>query len=317
MKGLTVMVLCIMALCILVSCENATTGLKTDKDATANTDTATDSDSIAQNDDILNDGIQNDDPLSDDLLPDGVTPDDPTPDGPQNDNQQPDGTLPDNPQNDTVVTPDADIPAATCDGFTCEDVNSHCEVVENEPTCLCDEGYHWNTGICVEDTLTETGTFSFTFTGPVNAEGTGTTSLQGGEGSVTFSHLGADITYEKQTMFGRDISPVATTQGTNILVTWTSEFSFSGTQFFSFLIPADQIVAGEHSFSTAKAVVSYGDMTFSGGNLAIDCVRAMSNDGTFTIGTVTAGQLDITAASGKMYDPAVLGSNLPYPICEE
>jgi|GEM_PF-1368381 len=317
MKGVTMMFLCIMALFVLASCENSTLAL-TDKDTMAVTDipVVTDTDTV-QNDDLLNDDIASDGLLTDDVQNDDTVTDDPANDNPLNDNAQNDNAQPDGPQNDNVVTPDNDVVTATCDGFTCEDVNSHCEVQNNEPTCVCDEGYHWNTGVCVEDTLTATGTFSFDFSGAVNAEGTNFQQLVGGEGTTDFSHLGTDYQYGTVTIYGDLHFPMANTQSTNIITMWIDSFSMGGAKFFMFSLPAAQNTTGAHTMSAAQAIATYGDMSFSQNGMTIDCIRAMSNDGNFTIGTVASGQLDITSASGSLYDPAVLGSNLPYPICAE
>ncbi len=322
MKGMTAMFLCIMALFVLASCENTTRVISEDKDTAVTDIPMFDGDNVAQNDDVTNDDLLTDDPANDSILPDDVTNDDPQTDDPisdntQNDNVQNDNAQPDNNPNDNVVTPDADIPTATCNGFTCDDVNSHCEVVGNEPTCVCDEGYHWNTGVCVEDTLTATGTFSFDFTGPVNAEGTSFQQLLGGEGTADFSHLGTDFQYGTVSIYGDLHFPLSTANGSNIVTMWIDSFSMGGAHFFMFSLPAAQNTAGAHSLSAAQAVVTYGDMTFSRSGMTIDCIRAMSNDGNFTIGTVADAQLDVTSASGNLYDPAVLGTSLPYPICAE
>ncbi len=312
MKGLTAMFLCIVALFVLASCEN-TTRVLTDKDTAVTDIPLSDNDTVAQNDEVTTDDIVTDDPQSDDIVTD-----DPAIDDPQGDTAQNDNTVnPDNTPNDTVVTPDNDVVTATCDGFTCDDPNSHCEVVGNEPTCVCDEGYHWNTGVCVEDTLTVTGTFTFDFTGAVNAEGTDFQQMQGGEGDATFSHLGDDLTYGTVTLYGDLHFPMANANGANIITMWIDSFSMGGAKFFMFSMPAAQNTAGAHTLSAASAVVTYGDVSFSRSGMSIDCIRAMSNDGNFTIGTVAAGQLNVTGASGNLYDPAVLGTSLPYPICEE
>lgn len=312
MKGFTAMFLCIVALFVIASCEN-TTRVLTDKDTAATDIPMFDGDNVAQNDDVTNDDLLTDDPQSDDIVTD-----DPATDDPQGDTAQNDNTVnPDNNPNDNVVTPDADIPAATCDGFTCDDPNSHCEVVGNEPTCVCDEGYHWNTGVCVEDELTVTGTFTFDFTGTVNAEGTGFQQLVGGEGDAAFSHLGDDLSYGTVDIYGNLNFPMASASGSSIVTMWIDSFSMGGAHFFMFSLPAAQNTTGAHTFTAAQAVVTYGDMSFTRSGMTIDCIRAMSNDGTYTIGTVAAGQLDVTSASGNLYDPAVLGSQLPYPICEE
>lgn len=315
MNGFTTMFLCIMAFFVLASCENTTRIIGgADKDTVAVTDTPVTGDTDAiQNDDIINDDLLTDDIVNDDTLPDGVVTDDP-----QNDNAQNDNVVnPDNNPNDNVVTPDNDVVTATCEGFTCDVLHGHCEVQGNEPTCVCDTNYHWNTGECVSDTLTATGTFSFDFNGPVNAEGTSFQQMAGGTGTVDFSHLGTDIQYGTVNIFGNLHFPLAQGQGTNIITMWVDGFSMGGAKFFMFNMPAAQNTAGAHTMSAAQAVVMYGDMTFSTSGMTIDCIRAMSNDGNFTIGTVANAQLDVTGASGNLYDPAVLGSSLPYPICAD
>lgn len=296
---------------MLAACDDATRS-RTDNDTVV-----TDTPATSDNDNLT----QTDEETSDEVLTDEILTDEEQPDETVTDEEKPDNIVPDNPviPDDAPVTPDNDTPPLTCDDITCDAENSHCEEGPNGAECVCDDGYHWNSGKCVPDTLTQTGTFSFDFTGAINTS-TDPTQLKGGEGDVTFSHLEEEFTYSKINVFGNFGFPMATIQnGNTIMVAWIESFSMGGTlRFFGFSLPDNQITPGTKQMTAAQAVAMYGDMAISGGGAQIQCIRSMSSDGTFTIADDTGeGTLHITTASGKLYDPAVLGSNLPAPICEE
>lgn len=311
MRGFLFFIIC-SVLVLTAACESATRTL-VDKD-TAVTDTTGDTDAdTVQTDDIQTDGIQTDDIQTDDVQSDDIQTDDILPDGPQGDG--------DSVQNDQNV-PDNDMPPKTCADITCDDPNSTC--VEGtggaDAVCECNENYHWNSGECIKDELTKTGEFEFDFTGAIN-ETTDPQQLQGGDGTAIFSHLGDDLTYVKITVpYGNIGFPLANLQnGTTITTIWLEKLAMSGSvKFFAFSMPATQNTAGTKQLADTQSVVMYGDMTMSGGAMNIECVRAMSADGSYTVaGDSGNGTLHISTASGNMYDPKVAEASLPAPICAE
>lgn len=316
MRGFLFFIIC-SVLVLTAACESATRTL-VDKD-TAVTDTTgdTDADTVQtddiQTDGIQTDGIQTDDIQTDDVQSDDIQTDDILPDGPQGDG--------DTVQNDQNV-PDNDMPPKTCADITCDDPNSTC--VEGtggaDAVCECNENYHWNSGECIKDELTKTGEFEFDFTGAIN-ETTEPTELQGGDGTAIFSHLGDDLTYVKITVpYGNIGFPMANLQnGTTITTIWLEKLAMSGSvKFFAFSMPAAQNTTGTKQLADTQSVVMYGDMTMSGGAMNIECVRAMSADGSYTVaGDSGNGTLHISTASGNMYDPKVAEASLPAPICAE
>ncbi len=309
--GMIVMSLVAVLFIMITACDDASRS-RTDKD-TAVTDTATtnDNDGLVQTDEVTTDKIVTDEIVTDEEETDAMI----------TDEEKPDTVVPDNPvtPDDGSVTPDNDTPPLTCADITCEDENSHCEEGPNGAECVCNEGYHWNSGQCVLDTLTETGTFSFAFSGAINTT-TDPMQLKGGEGDATFSHLGNQFTYSHISVFGDFGFPMATIQnGNTIMVAWIESFSMGGTlHFFGFSLPDTQNTPGTKQMMSTQAVAMYGDMAISGGGAQIQCIRSMSSDGSFTLADDTGnGTIHVTEANGKLYDPAVLGSNLPAPICEE
>lgn len=296
--------LAIASFLLVLACDDATRS-RTDSD-TASTDTATvnDNDNLTPTDETTSDEIVTDEIVTDEILTDETVTDEET--------ETPIVT------DDTPVIPDDDTPPLTCDDIICDVENSHCEEGPNGAECACDEGYHWNSGQCVPDTLTETGTFAFDFSGVVNTT-TDPQQLQMGEGTVTFSHLGQEFTYDEVNVFGNLGFPMASLQsGDTIMVVWIEGFSMGTIHFFGFSLPATKNTPGTKQMAASQAVATYGDMSFSANGAQIECIRAMSNDGSFTIADDTGnGTLHITTANGKLYDPAVLGGSLPAPICKK
>lgn len=216
---------------------------------------------------------------------------------------------------DNTVVPDDYVDV--CAGFDCSKItNSHCDSASGKAACVCNTGYHMNSGQCVSDnTVTQTGTFTFSFTGVINANGTSPQSLKGGDGEAVFSHLGTDFDYKKQTIFGSLGFPLANDQQGQVAVLWIDKFSMGGSmKVFAVNLPTSVKAAGKFDITKNQTLIFYGDMSFSTQSMTIDCIRSIAGSGTYEVTAYSAVNLAMTG-SGTLVDPAIAGNQLPYPIC--
>ncbi len=283
----------------------------TDKDAVITDKDATNNDSNTT--DTSNDGITNDE--------DSIT--DTT-----NDSAITDGTVT---NDDGVVDESPDeIPDTTthnCDNVKCQ-ANAHCEMVSNEPQCLCDNGFHMNTGKCITNSgIVKTGKFSLNFEGPINyannanAGGPGGGGMpQAGDGEVSFSHLGKNITYKKGQFFPIAMYDDKDPTKPALSVMWVEKMTLGVTKFFGLIIPDKSIKPGNVTFGTSNppTVAIFGDVNLSQKGIDVKCVRSISNIQTSKLNIKNVNKNFIKLDSnGELIDPAIAGSELKYPICEK
>ena len=234
----------------------------------------------------------------------------------------------DNPLVDETQDEVPDTSAKTCKDTTCQK-NAHCEMQNNNPECVCDNGFHLNSGSCISDSgVTKTGTFSLDFDGPTNDMGGGASGGSGGggmpqagEGTVKFSHLGKDITYSKNGFFPTAVYDNKTDPNKPTLnIMWVEKMTLGKTKFFGLIIPKDNLKTGNVPFgaSNPPTVAIYGDVTLSKQGITINCVRSFSNISTSVLNIKKFKDSSIKLTShGELVDPAIVGSALKYPICSE
>ncbi len=312
MKGF--LTLAVAALLLLTACENSVRHF-TEKDTAgkdSDTTAAADSDSL----------LTGDDPAADNSTQNENTPADSDQSTPTDGTVQNDTVIPsDNTvQNDNQIQPDDTVVTDPCEGFSCF-AHAHCVASNGKATCECDQGYHKNgPDTCLPDsTVTETGTFSASFNGPINAAGTSAQNLKKGTGTVEFSHLGENLTFtEKSFPVGSVGFPLAmiTGQGTQMVqILWVEELAMSGTtKFFGLMIPPTALTVGSHNLISSKGAALFGDLSFAQSGMQIQCVRSVSSEGTYNVSTASETTLTLTS-EGKLVDPKIAGSNIPYPVC--
>lgn len=165
------------------------------------------------------------------------------------------------------------------------------------------------------------GTFDLSYTGQVNAS----VSMQsrGGNGKVDFTYNGMPNTFNEITlpMVGT-LFPLAMVNSGNIIIVWLDGFGagdISGDaqkQVFGISVPQNT-VAGSGNMAGANMYAFFGDMTVNimGGKFEINCVRTVTNAGTYEITANDGSSLSMTA-NGDLLDPAAGAAYLPYPACE-
>lgn len=173
----------------------------------------------------------------------------------------------------------------------------------------------------IDPGLEKTGEYSVSFNGPLNTDMNNFQSIEGGTGNADFSHNGAPIIFTDEVsvpfMFN---FPIAVLQQGNILVMWLDKIEFAGQQtrqVFAVTLPSET-EPGEYTMENAQSYVFYGDIDINiqGGGFDIKCVRSGSPFGDLSI-SENNGAFLIFSAEGFLYDPSVLGDQIPYPVCED
>jgi hypothetical protein len=191
----------------------------------------------------------------------------------------------------------------------------------DKATCECDEGYHPTNGQCVSDTeMTEIGEFTVDFKGAINASNN-PSEIDPGTGDATFTYFEEEFEYtvlhidEESLQIDFPFAAVATSG--MVTATWIDALSFSP-KFFAINVPDDLAAGTDIDFLENDVYTLYGDLAYDGKDVAIRCVRAVSNQGKITITELTDSQMEVSA-TGKLIDPVYaseLGYDLP-EICED
>ena len=165
------------------------------------------------------------------------------------------------------------------------------------------------------------GTFNLSYSGPVHESVSmnDMTNL-GGSGSVQFLYNDQPITFNEINI-GIKLFPLAM-MNNGIVVVWLDSFSIQeamGTaqkQVFGINLPQNTEI-GSGEMASANIYAFYGDMTVNvkGGQFDINCVRSVTNIGSYEITVNDGGNLTMTA-SGELLDPAAGAAYLPYPACQ-
>lgn len=172
-----------------------------------------------------------------------------------------------------------------------------------------------NSGVCVSDTvITETGDYELEFEGPINPFET--EQKTGGKGSVSFTHLETNYTFEEFDLQYLQ-SPVSTaeTNGT-FSVVWIEQPAGFITEFkfFGFYIP-QSLANGVHDAGDAGASAIFGVMEISGQSVQIKCVKSVGKEDFIDINN-SDGTLTVDA-DGRFVDPAAVPTVGDFAICEE
>ena len=165
------------------------------------------------------------------------------------------------------------------------------------------------------------GTFDLSYSGPVH-ESVGLNNMTnlGGNGSVQFVYKDQPVTFSEINI-GIKLFPLAM-MNNGIVIVWLDSFSLNeamGTaqkQVFGINLPQNTEI-GSGNMANANIYAFYGDMTVNvkGGQFDINCVRTVTNVGTYEVTLNDGGNLTMTA-SGDLLDPAAGAAYLPYPACE-
>jgi hypothetical protein len=171
-----------------------------------------------------------------------------------------------------------------------------------------------NSGVCVSDSVvTPTGSFELDFEGVVNSSNS--SSKVAGEGEVEFNHFYDEYLYAEQNL-GVASFPIATLEENGIYsVLWIEPLTgFASTiKFFGFYVARNRCDSGV--IGAEDNYVLFGDLQLSGSSLSIKCVRAVGQS--LNLDCSKSGNDLGVAADGDMIDPAILGDELQFPICED
>lgn len=207
-----------------------------------------------------------------------------------------------------------------CADMECPE-HSECVADGEEASCVCDEGYHPTNGECISDTeITETGDFTLTFSGAVNATSDPATIVPG-TGDAEFTYFGEEFTFTVLNVDNGSIKIAfpfaAVADGGMVTTTWIDAVSFTP-KFFAINVP-DNLAAGtDIDFVENQVYALYGDLSYDGSAVSIKCIRSVSGDALLDIVELTASQIEISA-TGKLIDPVYateLGYNLP-EVCAD
>jgi len=238
------------------------------------------------------------------------------------DNEVTDGTITEEEVTDTVDEEevlDEDI-IDPCAEMECPE-NSTCVADGEDAICECNEGFHPTNGECISDTeLTEIGAFTVSFKGAVN-QTSNPSEISPGTGDAEFTYFDEDFKYTvlhiDSEQIKIDFPFAAVAEGGMVMATWIDALSFSP-KFFAVNVPDNLTAGNDIDFVETQTYALYGDLTYSGSNVGIKCIRAVSGDATLDLTELTATDIEFSA-EGKLIDPAYAleqGYNLP-EICED
>jgi hypothetical protein len=172
-----------------------------------------------------------------------------------------------------------------------------------------------NSGECISDTIiTETGGYELEFEGEINPFET--QQKTGGTGSVSFTHLGTNYTFEEFDMQYLQ-SPVSTAENNGTFsVVWIEQPTGFTTEFkfFGFYIP-QSLSNGVHDAGDAGASAIFGVMEIAGQSVQVKCVKSVGKEDYIDFNN-SDGTL-IVDADGKFVDPAAIPTANDFVICEE